>query len=108
MTWLSNKSKWEGIKSIGMVETVITKGEKIAVERRYYISSLAAHIDLFMKAVCGHWAIESMHWHLDVTFKEDANTTIDKNAAMKRKYYSQMGTCNSQTDRTYPRQKIFR
>ncbi|WP_215905170.1 ISAs1 family transposase [Treponema phagedenis] len=81
IAWLSNKSKWEGIKSIGMVETVITKGEKTTIERRYYISSLAAHIDLFMKAVRGHWAIESMHWHLDVTFKEDANTTIDKNAA---------------------------
>ncbi|EFW39252.1 MAG: hypothetical protein P1P67_10935 [Treponema phagedenis] len=37
-----------------------------------------------MKAVRGHWAIESMHWHLDVTFKEDANTTIDKNAAMNQ------------------------
>ena len=24
---------------------------------------------------------ESMHWHLDVTFKEDANKTIDKRAA---------------------------
>ena len=22
-----------------------------------------------------------MHWHLDVTFREDANTTIDKTAA---------------------------
>ncbi len=22
-----------------------------------------------------------MHWHLDVTFKEDANTTLDKQAA---------------------------
>ena len=22
-----------------------------------------------------------MHWHLDVTFKEDANTTLDKTAA---------------------------
>ncbi|WP_215905080.1 ISAs1 family transposase [Treponema phagedenis] len=84
IAWLSNKSKWEGIKSIGMVETVITKGEKTTIERRYYISSLAAHIDLFMKAVRGHWAIESMHWHLDVTFKEDANTTIDKNAAMNQ------------------------
>ncbi|GHU50935.1 hypothetical protein FACS1894200_10730 [Spirochaetia bacterium] len=25
--------------------------------------------------------MESMHWHLDVTFKEDANRTLDKNAA---------------------------
>ena len=25
--------------------------------------------------------MEIMHWHLDVTFKEDANTTLDKTAA---------------------------
>ncbi|MPN57076.1 hypothetical protein SDC9_204770 [bioreactor metagenome] len=34
------------------------------------------------KAVRGHWAIESMHWQLDVTFREDANTTLDKWAAL--------------------------
>ena len=33
------------------------------------------------KAVRGHWSIESMHWHLDVTFREDENTTIDRTAA---------------------------
>ena len=38
-------------------------------------------IELFHRAVRGHWSVESMHWHLDVTFKEDANTTIDKKAA---------------------------
>ena len=37
--------------------------------------------ELFHRAVRGHWSVESMHWHLDVTFKEDANTTIDKKAA---------------------------
>jgi len=36
----------------------------------------------FAKAVRGHWAIESMHWHLDVTFKEDANKTLDATAAL--------------------------
>jgi len=25
--------------------------------------------------------VESYHWHLDVTFREDANRTIDKQAA---------------------------
>ena len=29
----------------------------------------------------GHWAIESYHWILDVTFREDANKTLNKNAA---------------------------
>ena len=46
-----------------------------------YISSMKTDIDSFVRAVCGHWSIESMHWHLDVTFKEDANHTLDKTAA---------------------------
>lgn len=39
----------------------------------------------------GHSSVESMHWHLDVTFREDANGTIDKMAAQNhniiRKWY---------------------
>ena len=35
----------------------------------------------FVRAVRGHWAIESYHWILDVTFREDANKTLNKNAA---------------------------
>ena len=50
-------------------------------EYRYFISSLSPDIALASRAVRGHWAIESMHWHLDVTFKEDANTTLDKLSA---------------------------
>ena len=38
-------------------------------------------IDLFSKAVRGHCAVESMHWHLDVTFREDNNRTLEKTAA---------------------------
>ena len=41
-------------------------------------------IELVSRAVRGHWSIESMHWHLDVTFREDANTTIDKMAAQNQ------------------------
>ena len=35
----------------------------------------------FVRAIRGHWAIESYHWILDVTFREDANKTLNKNAA---------------------------
>ena len=51
------------------------------IEYRYFISSLKADIEQISRAVRGHWSIESMHWHLDVTFREDANTTLDKMAA---------------------------
>jgi predicted transposase YbfD/YdcC len=79
--WMYEKEKWKGIKTIGMVKTRIKseRGEK--EERRYYISSLDGEKNEFEKAVRGHWAIESMHWHLDVTFREDKNRTLEKTAA---------------------------
>lgn len=79
--WLSQKKSWKGLKSIGMEEKTIRKGEEERKEYRYYISSLKEDIEQFSRAVRGHWSIESMHWHLDVTFREDANRTLDKQAA---------------------------
>ena len=78
--WLSSKNKWKNLKSIGIVEKTIKKNNKENKEIRYYISSLAPEIDLFEKSVRGHWRIEIMHWHLDVTFKEDSNKTIEETA----------------------------
>ena len=82
--FLTKKKEWKGLKSIGMEEKTIKRegGEK--KEYRYYISSLQGDIELFSRAVRGHWSVESMHWHLDVTFKEDANTTLEKQAAMNQ------------------------
>lgn len=79
--WLPQKKDWKGIKSIGMEEKTIRKDGQEKKEFRYYISSLNEDIELFSRAVRGHWSVESMHWQLDVTFKEDANTTLDKQAA---------------------------
>lgn len=76
--WLSEKKKWRNLKTIGMVKTTLEKDGKVSEERRYYISSLVKNIEDFSRAVRGHWAVESMHWQLDVTFKEDSNQTIDK------------------------------
>lgn len=75
--WLRNKEKWNGIKSIGMVIRTYNG----IYEKRYYISSLNPDIELFSRAVRGHWSVESMHWQLDVTFKEDQNHTLNKTAA---------------------------
>lgn len=80
LKWLSVKKNWRNLKTIGMVKTTIEKDGKISEERRYYISSLGKNIEEFSRAVRGHWAIESMHWQLDVTFREDSNQTINKRA----------------------------
>lgn len=81
LKWMQEKSRWKGLKSIGMVCKTVKKGEEQTTERRYYISSLPLDVELFAKTVREHWSVEVMHWHLDVTFKEDANTTLDKTAA---------------------------
>ena len=46
-----------------------------------YGESTIRKLKLFSKAIRKHWSVEIMHWHLDVTFKEDANKTLDKDAA---------------------------
>ncbi len=80
--WLNQKEEWKGLKSIGMEEKSIKREDGTEVkEYRYYISSLKEDIETFSRAVRGHWSIESMHWQLDVTFREDANSTLDKQAA---------------------------
>ena len=64
-----------------MEEKTTRKGNLEKKEYRFFISSLKEDIELFSRAVRGHWSVESMHWHLDVTFREDANQTLDRQAA---------------------------
>jgi len=79
--WLDTK-KWEKIKSIGMVIREYEEKGKSKRDIRYYISSLGCNdIKDFCRAVRDEWGIENnLHWHLDVTFKEDKNRTANKNA----------------------------
>ena len=47
-------------------------GDRESIEVRYYLSSLAVDLNLFARAVRGHWSVENAcHWTLDVTFRED-------------------------------------
>ena len=64
-----------------MEKKTLKKEGNTRIENRYFISSLKGDIEQVSRAVRGPWSIESMHWYLDVTFREDANTTIDKLAA---------------------------
>ncbi len=79
--WLPGKKDWKGIKSIGMEKKTIEGEKGVREEYRYFISSLKPEKETFRRAVRGHWSVESMHWHLDVTFREDANRILDKQAA---------------------------
>jgi predicted transposase YbfD/YdcC len=70
--WFADRAKWEGLQSVGMVESIREVGEQKTVERRYYLSSLGLHIETFARAVRSHWGVENkVHWVMDVCFRED-------------------------------------
>ncbi len=81
ISWYYDLKNWKGIKSFGLVKKTIEKNKNKTIEMRYYISSLYIDIDTFSKAIRQHWSVENkLHWHLDFTFKQDDNSTMDKNA----------------------------
>ncbi|MDM8568175.1 ISAs1 family transposase [Thiotrichales bacterium HSG1] len=72
--WKLFLKNWEGLTSIGMVERICWVNGKETQEKRYFICSISAKVNLFAKAVREHWGIENkLHWRLDVIFREDAN-----------------------------------
>lgn len=80
--WLQGKENWDGLRSIGMVETIRDTGEKLNTEKRYYLSSLENDVHKFSDAVRKHWEVENkLHWVLDVSFREDESRIRKGNAA---------------------------
>jgi len=72
LAWFADLGKWEGLKSVGMVEATREIRGRKTTERRYYLSSLPLGVETFARAVRGHWGVENkLHWVLDVHFRED-------------------------------------
>jgi len=69
---LPDRSRWKGIKAIGIAITATVKDGQETSEVRHYILSRYLSGHRFAAAVRGHWSIENrLHWQLDVTFQED-------------------------------------
>ena len=71
------------IKKYRSCKKTIEKNGEITTEYGYYIASIYLNITEFANAIRNHWSVENkLHWHLDFTFREDKNTTKNKNALM--------------------------
>lgn len=66
------KNKWKNLTSIILIISERTIDGKTTVEHRFYISSLKKSAKIISSAIRKHWSVEnSLHWSLDVAFRED-------------------------------------
>ena len=84
MGWISQREKWESLKSIVCIESkrIDKLTGKEQAEKRYYISNLEETPEGFNYLSRSHWGVEnSLHWSMDVVFREDYSTKGNGNAA---------------------------
>lgn len=82
VAFLNRSDEWSKFSSIGLVESIVTRDNKVTIEKRYYISSLKTDAQNFGSVVRKHWGIENnLHWVLDVQFNDDACLKKEKNSA---------------------------
>lgn len=59
------------LKTLVRTTTTTERRGKVTHETRYFFSSADLTAERAAEAIRSHWGIESLHWVLDVTFKED-------------------------------------
>jgi predicted transposase YbfD/YdcC len=80
---LVDLSEWSGLTSIAKMTYTHESHGKRTSQTLYYISSLSAQDPTkLLQAIRSHWRIESMHWSLDVTFREDECRVRDETTAL--------------------------
>ena len=94
--WIASARSYPGaprFKNINTLLKVLNRTEyadRCTIDTRLYISSAPLDIERLAKGVRGHWGVESMHWLLDVEFKDDLSRYRSghgaKNMAIVRRF----------------------
>ncbi len=74
---------WPGAKTVIRLRSVRSVGSECSAEDRYYLTSLGdGDPDDLLRRCRGHWGIEnSVHWCLDMTFREDESRVREGHGA---------------------------
>ena len=108
------RERWKNLTTIVELESEVTqkKTGETTTTKRYYISDenfpKAAYYNMLAR---GHWTIENLlHWHLDVTFLEDASRArkgyAAQNLSLIRKLALQV--VKNYTDKRSIKKRLFR
>jgi predicted transposase YbfD/YdcC len=94
--WIVSERSYPGeprfttIKTVVKVDSHIEYPDRSTSDTRLYISSAPLDIERLANGVRGHWGVESMHWLLDVEFKDDLSRYRSghgaKNMAIVRRF----------------------
>jgi predicted transposase YbfD/YdcC len=85
--WIASDRSYPGqprftnIKTILKVRDRVEYPDRCSFETRYYISSAPLDIERLAAGARDHWGVESMHWLLDVVFKDDLSRYRKGNGA---------------------------
>jgi len=81
-SWLTDAKHWSHINTVVCIEAKRHIDDTVTTESRYYISSLALDAERVNGIIRNHWEVEnSLHWTLDMTFKEDSSRIRRGNGA---------------------------
>jgi predicted transposase YbfD/YdcC len=106
---LRDAALWKGLAAICMVlrRRVVEGVEE--VEFHYYIGSFVGTAEEYLRAIRGHWGIEnSLHWVLDVCFREDDQRHWAGNSAANLAWIRKLALCLLRAEPTSKAKSINR
>ena len=110
--WLCGREKWKNPCCIGAIRKEVEADGKRTEEWHYYISSRRLSAEELLHHARMEWAVESMHWLLDVHYGEDycriANKAAQQNLNSLRKFaLSHIKRYKAQTNSKRPLSQIM-